>query len=125
MFNFFKKKPAIPDKLFYSTDLHSHIIPGIDDGSPTPDTSALLLQRMMSWGITRVIATPHVTESTFENTPATMDAALDKLNAVLEARNITIDLTHSAEYRIDDLFKRQLDAGEIVPLPRFQQRNRQ
>lgn len=117
MFNFFRKKNDTPAELFFHTDIHSHIIPGIDDGSPSAEVSAKLINRMKSWGLTRIIATPHVTESTFENTPQTMDAAMDELKAELNAQGIDIDLSHSAEYRLDDLFNREFADGNIVPYP--------
>jgi len=117
MFNFLRKKRDTPAELFFHTDIHSHIIPGIDDGSPSADTSAKLIQRMKSWGLTRLIATPHVTESTFENTPEIMDRAMNSLKAVLESRDIDIELSHSAEYRLDDLFNREFANGRIAPFP--------
>ncbi|MCD8287659.1 MAG: hypothetical protein LUC18_02320, partial [Porphyromonadaceae bacterium] len=41
-------KENSPEKLFYSTDLHSHILPGIDDGSPDVETSMTLLRALQS-----------------------------------------------------------------------------
>ncbi len=117
MFNLFRKKIDTPAELFFHTDIHSHVIPGIDDGSPSVEVSAGLIKRMKSWGLTRIIATPHVTETTFENTPLTMDAAMDELKAELNAQGIDIDLSHSAEYRLDDLFNREFAAGNISPFP--------
>lgn len=117
MFNFFKKRDSTPVKLFFHTDIHCHVIPGIDDGSPSPEISVELVSRMASWGITRIIATPHVTESTFENTPQTMDKAMESLIAALKDRGIEMDLSHSAEYRLDDLFAKHLKSGIIIPFP--------
>jgi tyrosine-protein phosphatase YwqE len=116
MFNFFKKKQE-PAQLCFNTDIHCHIIPGIDDGSPDVGTSIELIERMKGWGITRIVATPHVTQASFENTPEIMSQALDSLNKGLQARNINIDITHSAEYRIDELFLKHLNEGIIVPMP--------
>ena len=62
MFNFFKKKQE-PAQLCFNTDIHCHVVPGIDDGSPDINTSIELIERMQSWGITRIIATPHVTQA--------------------------------------------------------------
>lgn len=117
MFNLFRKKIDTPAELFFHTDIHSHVIPGIDDGSPSADISAELVKRMKSWGLTRLIATPHVTESTFENTPETMDKAMETLKSELLSRGIDIELSRSAEYRLDDLFGREFAAGNISPFP--------
>ena len=66
MFNFFHKKSAEKPLFPYTTEVHCHILPGIDDGSPDTEHSLPLLRQMREWGIEKVIATPHVTEATFE-----------------------------------------------------------
>lgn len=116
MFNFFSRKSE-PARLPFATDIHCHIIPGVDDGSPDSATSAELVERMMSWGIDRIIATPHVTESSFQNTPDILDPALEELNDELRHRNIGMEVSRSSENRIDDFFRSQLNAGLIVPYP--------
>lgn len=116
MFNFFKKKQE-PVQLCFNTDIHCHIVPGIDDGSPDVNTSIELIERMQSWGITRIIATPHVTQASFENTPETMSQALNLLIEELRTRGNNIDISHSAEYRIDELFLKHLGENIIVPMP--------
>lgn len=116
MFNFFKKKQE-PAQLCFNTDIHCHVIPGIDDGSPDINTSIELIERMQSWGITRIIATPHVTQASFENTPEIMSEALASLKKELESRGNNINITHSAEYRIDEQFLSHLKEEIIVPMP--------
>lgn len=116
MFDFiFKKKQ--PQKLWFDTDIHCHIIPGIDDGSRNAQMSADLIERMQSWGIERIIASPHVTQDTFENTPQTIAPALEQLHSELSRRGNPIKVTNSAEYRIDEFFARQLQDGVIMPYP--------
>ena len=65
MFNFFSKKKA--EKLWFDTDIHCHILPGIDDGSPSVERSVELVEAMQEWGIERIFASPHVTMGTFPN----------------------------------------------------------
>ncbi|MDE5988839.1 MAG: hypothetical protein K2H17_05535 [Duncaniella sp.] len=113
----FLSKSSEPVKLPFATDIHCHILPGVDDGSPDAQTSAELVERMRSWGISRIIATPHITEGTFENTPEDLDAALESLKAELEKRNIDMPLSRASENRIDDYFRCQLTAGNITPYP--------
>lgn len=116
MFSFFKKKQE-PLQLCFNTDIHCHVLPGIDDGSPDISTSIELIQRMRSWGINRIIATPHVTQASFENTPESISNAFNALNKELKKNNIEISITHSAEYRIDELFLSHLNNGTIIPMP--------
>lgn len=116
MFNFFSK-PKTAVQLPVTTDIHCHIIPGVDDGSPDTETSVALIERMQKWGIDRIIASPHVTAVTFENTPEVLDAAMAELQTVLDAKGNTIKLSHHAEYRLDDFSRSYFDRGEIMAMP--------
>lgn len=110
----FKKDPV---KFPFSTDIHCHILPGVDDGSPDVETSVGLVERMQNWGINRIIATPHVTECSFENTPDILDPALDELTSELARRGNGIEITRASENRIDDFFRQLLDKGLIKLMP--------
>lgn len=115
IFNIFSKKEAAA--LPFATDIHCHVIPGVDDGSPDVETSVSLVEQMVSWGITRIIASPHVTEETFENTPDILDPALEELQTALAAKGMKVDLSRSSENRIDDFFRDLLAKGLITTLP--------
>lgn len=116
MFSFFSKKRE-PIQLPFHTDIHCHIIPGVDDGSPDAATSANLIENMQRWGIRRIIASPHVTQGTFENTPETLEPAFCELREELDKRQNNIDISYSGEYRIDDLLMRRLESGNIKLMP--------
>lgn len=117
MFNFFHKKNETPVELCFSTDIHCHIVPGVDDGSPDASTSADIIEQMQTLGISRIIASPHVTLNTFENDLSTITPAMAELQQELDRRGNTIKVSHSAEYRIDELFARRLEKGDIMSLP--------
>ena len=105
MFNIFRSKDT--DKtLFFHTDIHSHIVPGVDDGSPDLNTSVSLAKELNALGIEHIIATPHVTEVTFENTAETLSAPFESLKAALKAENVNVAIEHAAEYRLDGFFER-------------------
>lgn len=116
MFNFFNK-PKAPAQLPFTTDIHCHVIPGVDDGSPNVETSVSLIERMQAWGIDRIIASPHVTKDTFENTPAILDEAMAKLQTALDSKGNKIKLTHHAEYRLDDYSMSFFKSGEVMTMP--------
>ena len=98
MFDFlFKKKTAELPELFFHTDVHCHIMPGVDHGSPDEDTSLRLIEGEQSWGINRIVLTSHVTESTFENNPQTLAAGFDRLVRAVKAVGNSIKLAYSAE----------------------------
>lgn len=116
MLSIFKKnREAQP--LFFHTDIHCHVLPALDDGSPDIETSLRLVDRMASWGLKRIIASPHVTDSTFPNNPSTVAPALDKLRKALAQAGADVQLANSAEYRVDDLFARHRADGILMPLP--------
>ena len=119
MFNIFKRsKGAVePQEFFFKTDIHCHVLPGIDDGSPDAATSVELIKRMKAWGLERIIASPHVTNLTFPNTPETVGAAREALKKALADDGTDIVIENSAEYRIDDLFARELEAERLMTLP--------
>ncbi len=116
MFNFFSKSKG-PIKLWFSTDIHCHLVPGVDDGSRDLATSIQLVEGLNKLGIKHIIVTPHVTQATFENTPKTLTEPLRALREGLVAAGIDVDIRNSAEYRIDEFFEQQFDAGVIMPYP--------
>ncbi len=118
MFSFLKKnKDKDGRQLFFHTDVHCHIVPGVDDGSPDVATSLELLERMASWGLHTIITTPHMTQDTFENTPDILDPAFDELRQAAAARFPEVELKRTAEHRVDDFFLSQLEKGAVVPYP--------
>lgn len=116
MFNFFNK-PKEPVKLWFSTDIHCHVVPGVDDGSPDVDTSVELIENLHRFGINRIIASPHVTQATFENTSETLAAPMASLRKALSDKGVDVELSNSAEYRIDEFFEEQIAKGCLMPLP--------
>lgn len=116
MFNFFSKKRE-RQPLFFSTDIHCHVIPGIDDGSPDVATSVELLEQMSSWGLKRILASPHITFGSFENTPEIIEKAFTELKTAVEERGMDIEIGYSAENRIDDLFVKNYEEGRLLTLP--------
>lgn len=114
MFNFFKKgeRGIVPEFLPFTTDIHSHILPGIDDGSPDIETSVQLIQGLYDLGIRKSIATPHVIGDMYRNTPQIIAAALEKTRNACNNAGINIELSAAAEYMIDDYFLELLQKKE-------------
>lgn len=107
MFNFFKKKntlPPVPLYLPFLTDIHSHILPGIDDGSPDIATSIELVKGLYELGIRKTVATPHIISDIYRNTPETVNAALAILRRACVEAGINIEINAAAEYMLDDYF---------------------
>ena len=62
MFSIFKKDKTSLTTIFPENfvDIHSHLLPGIDDGAKTLDASVALIQRMRGYGIKNFVTTPHI-----------------------------------------------------------------
>lgn len=116
MFNFFRKKKE-DVKLFYHTDVHCHILPGVDHGAKNIQNGIELLKADMDMGIDRVILTSHVTSETFENTPETLQTAFDTFKEAVKEAGLDVEMHLSAEYRMDDYWQKEYAAGHIIPMP--------
>lgn len=115
IFNSLFKRQRQP--LFFATDIHCHILPGIDDGAPDADYGAELVMRMSAWGLSRIIATPHVVGEVYENTPESISAALTRLQESMHTKGIPTTVQSAAEHRLDDLFSRNIIADTLISHP--------
>ena len=92
--------------------MHSHILPGIDDGSPDVETSVELVKGLMALGLTKSVATPHIISDMYRNTPETINGALVKLRNALQEAGIDYQVEAAAEYMMDAAFFEGLERGE-------------
>ena len=106
MFSLFKRKKDTEDFNYFplKTDIHSHILPGIDDGSPDIDTSIRLIEGLMKLGVKKSIATPHIIGDLYRNNAETINNALNSLNEELRIRKIDFEVKAAAEYMLDSYF---------------------
>ncbi|MBX3242567.1 MAG: histidinol phosphatase [Chitinophagaceae bacterium] len=115
MFSFFKKKKPLPeahDLSVLKCDMHSHLIPGIDDGSPDVDTSITLIEGLKKLGYKKIITTPHLMADLYPNSRTTILNGFDKLVKALQKRKIDIPVRAAAEYFLDDHFDSLLEKDE-------------
>jgi protein-tyrosine phosphatase len=107
MFSFFKnKKPVLTGSSYFpfTTDMHSHILPGIDDGAPNVEASIVLIKALMELGVTQSIATPHVIGDLYRNNATTINGALTILQDELKKQQINFTVSAAAEYMLDSYF---------------------
>lgn len=105
-----KKRTVSTDFSWLHTDMHSHLLPGIDDGSPDLATSIELVEGLADLGYKKLITTPHILWEMYPNTPEIISNAVGLLREALMIKGIEVDLRAAAEYFIDDHFYRQLKA---------------
>lgn len=110
MFSFFTRKnnPHTTGQFQFNTDVHSHILPGIDDGSPDLETSLQLIKGLYDLGIRKCVATPHIIGDLYRNNPETINAALTKVIAGCKDAGIDMEISAAAEYMLDDYFMQLL-----------------
>lgn len=114
--NIFGKKETFPaiDFSVFKTDMHSHLIPGIDDGSPDMEYTILLIKEFIAMGYTKIITTPHVMCDYYKNTPEIILGGLDKVREELKKQNIAIEINAAAEYNLDDGLEKLIDDNKIL-----------
>ena len=112
MFNLFKSKSSSSSLSTLKVDMHSHLIPGIDDGSQNMETSLELVRQMKELGYVKLITTPHVLGDIYPNTPEKILAGRDELRKRLEKEGVEIELNAAAEYFLDDYVEKILQRKE-------------
>jgi protein-tyrosine phosphatase len=116
MFSIFKKKKrARIDLSGLVTDMHSHLLPGIDDGSPDTETSLQLINGLQELGYRKFITTPHILWDMYKNDATTIAAAHQELQlAAQKELNAPVPVKPAAEYFLDEHFDELL--ANNVPL---------
>ncbi|MBI5217913.1 MAG: capsular biosynthesis protein [Bacteroidia bacterium] len=112
---FGKGKNADPANLAtLITDLHSHLIPGVDDGVKNVEQSLELITAIHSLGFSKIITTPHVMSDTFRNTPEIILAGLADVKKAVKEAALPVTIEAAAEYYIDDHFAEKLKNKEVL-----------
>lgn len=84
------------------TDVHSHLLPGLDDGVKSFWEAESILLRFIELGYKKVVTTPHVMHDHYKNTPELILAKLEELRNHVKVRNIPIQIEAAAEYYLDE-----------------------
>ena len=120
MFGLFKKKSKkLENPIDLSTlkvDVHSHLIPGVDDGSQSMEESIKLVRELQKLGYNKLYTTPHIQQDKFRNTPEILTAGLHDLRKELQAQDIAMRVEVGAEYLLDDGFRDKMEAGNLLTI---------
>lgn len=115
--NLFKKKIARPlhhDFSFLGTDMHSHLVPGVDDGSDSLENSLIMLRGLIELGYKKVITTPHIRPEYFPNTRETISRGFSLLKNAVEKEGLPLSLEFAAEYFVDFDFLQKLETEKLL-----------
>ncbi len=117
MFTIFQSKPIlkdiIPDNYI---DIHSHILPGIDDGAKTLGDSLQLIQALQGFGASKLITTPHVIQHFWENSSQNIKEKEAETNLELKKNNLSIPFRAAAEYMMDENFVKLFQSEKLLTL---------
>lgn len=110
-----KKTEVIPvDFSVLGIDLHSHLLPGIDDGAQTMEDSIRLITQMQELGFSRFITTPHIFQDLYRNTPEIILPKLEEVRAELKRREIDVRIDAAAEYYLDETFEALIESKSLL-----------
>ncbi len=116
IFPFFKKEKEKTRGPVLKVDLHSHFIPGIDDGAQSIEESIALLKAMEALGYKKVITTPHIMIDVYRNTPKIIKKGLLLLKETAKFEGIKLEIEAAAEYYLDEGFYDHLHGGEVMTI---------
>jgi tyrosine-protein phosphatase YwqE len=117
MFTLFKSKPILKDLIPDNhIDIHSHLLPGIDDGARTFEDTLRLTQALQGFGISQFITTPHIIQQVWDNTHEQIQSNAATTVSELKKHTITVPFKAAAEYLMDDQFVRLFQSHELLTL---------
>ena len=114
--NLFKKKEVLPpfDLGRFKSDMHSHLIPGIDDGAKDMDQTIAMLAKFESLGYKKVVTTPHIMTDSFPNNHEIILSGLEKVKNEIKKVGIEIEIEAAAEYYFDETLMPKIKNKELL-----------
>ena len=117
MIHFFKQKPYLCDLIPANyVDIHSHLLPGIDDGSVSMEVTEKLIIGLNEIGFNKFITTPHIMSDVWKNTSVEINEKLSSTVNELKIPNINNHLKAAAEYMIDAEFRELFKKEKLLTL---------
>lgn len=114
MLSLFKSKPKLAELIPSGyVDIHSHILPGIDDGAKIIEDSNFLIQEMKGLGFAKCITTPHIMNNVWDNTPEIIESTLKSVKSSL---NLPFEVKAASEYLLDESVVLKAKNKELVTL---------
>ncbi|WP_422007514.1 tyrosine-protein phosphatase [Roseivirga pacifica] len=115
LFSLFKRnKNTIPDLGPIEVDIHSHLVPAVDDGIQSIEQGLAILREMEVLGYKKVITTPHTMWGSYDNTPESILGGLEKIKQAAKTEGISITMEAASEYFLDEHFMERLESGQQI-----------
>lgn len=97
-----------------AVDIHSHLIPGIDDGAKTIDDSIFLIRQMKELGFKKIITSPHVMADGYVNPTDVILKGRDDVRAAIKELGIDLEFDTTAEYNIDEALYPRIEQRDLL-----------
>lgn len=98
------------------TDIHSHLLPAVDDGVQDIETSLAFIEQLHAMGINRIITTPHIILDRYPNSVTTLTPPYEKVQAALQQKGVHIPFSFAAEYYMDEQFEELIPSSPLLTL---------
>ena len=108
--------PPLADLSDMAVDMHSHLIPGIDDGVKTMEESLELLRKFESLGFKKIITSPHVVSDGYNNSTQTILEGRDKVREAIKQNGINLEFDAVAEYYLDESVYEKIEKKDLLTL---------
>jgi tyrosine-protein phosphatase YwqE len=117
LLHFFKSKSVLKDLIPDGhIDIHSHLLPGIDDGAKNFDDSLRLIQALIGFGMSEFITTPHTIQHVWDNSSEIIKIKEKVTLKELENHRLKLPFRAASEYMMDDHFVKLFQSKDILTL---------
>ena len=106
MFERFKSKNSIP------FDIHSHLVPGIDDGVGSWEESMLIIERLLHLGFKGCVTTPHIYNDVYPNNEDDILGHASEGKKIITESGLDFSFHIAAEYYMDEIFLNKIKEGK-------------
>ncbi|MFO8054122.1 MAG: CpsB/CapC family capsule biosynthesis tyrosine phosphatase [Bacteroidales bacterium] len=100
----------------FGVDMHSHLIPGLDDGVKTVEESLEMIRGLHDLGFYKLITTPHIMNDVYTNSPETILPGLEKVRRAVKETGLNVEVFAAAEYLLDDGFMQKLKSDPMMTI---------
>jgi protein-tyrosine phosphatase len=99
---------------FWQVDMHSHLVPNVDDGVSNSDQALICMKQLADWGIKKIITTPHISRDWYPNESGRLRAEQTALQAIADDNKLDLTIEVAAEYLLDEFFPALLAADDLL-----------
>lgn len=117
MLTLFRSKPVLKDLIPDNhIDIHSHLLPGIDDGAKTFEDTLILMRALQDFGISQIITSPHIIQHVWNNTFENITEKESTIKLELQKNGLNFPFRAAAEYMMDDQFVKLFQSQKLLTL---------